>query len=281
MTPFFSKKRLPTSGRFSQIIELINFLLLAALASWFLWDTATSSDYHWQWYRVKQYLIQPSETGWLPGPLLRGLAVTLQISLISLFFSCALGLITALFRLAPSFSLRFIARIYLELIRNTPLIVQLFFIYFVLSPLMGIERFTAAVIALTLFEGAYASEIIRAGIVSVPFEQWEAAASIGLSKYRIYRHVVLPQAIPVTIPPLAGQMISLIKDSALVSTIALYDLTMEGQMIIAETYMVFEIWFTVAIIYLILTVSLSIVTHYLEKKFSSVSSYPDMLVDST
>lgn len=134
------------------------------------------------------------------------------------------------------------------------------------------DRFTSAVVALSLFEGAYASEIIRGGIVSVPYEQWEAAASIGLNRFRIYRHIVLPQSIPVIIPPLAGQMISLIKDSALVSTIALYDLTMEGQMIIAETYMVFEIWFTIAGIYLIITASLSIFTRFLEKKFSKTKS---------
>lgn len=269
MNRFASKKMVSKPGILPYIIELIHFLFLTSLLAWFLWSSATNSDYQWQWYRIPQYIGHLSEDGWLPGPLLKGLGVTLHISAISLILSCLLGLVTGLFRLAPSFSLRLIARVYLELIRNTPLIVQLFFIYFVLSPLMGIERFTAAVMALTLFEGAYASEIIRAGIISVPHAQWEAAASIGLSKYHIYRHVVLPQAIPVTIPPLAGQMISLIKDSALVSTIALYDITMEGQMIIAETYMVFEIWFTVALIYLILTAGLSLLTHLIEKKFST------------
>ncbi|SLM29647.1 ABC-type amino acid transport system, permease component [Desulfamplus magnetovallimortis] len=243
-------------------------LMFFALPAALIWYLADKSDYNWQWYRIVKYIGTFQKESFIPGPLLKGLWVTLQISVISLFLSCLTGLITAVFRLSPSFALRAIARIYLEVIRNTPLIVQIFFLYFVLSPVLGIERFTSAVLALSLFEGAYASEIIRAGIVSVSTEQWEAAASIGLKPFRIYRHIVLPQAIPVIIPPLAGQMISLIKDSALVSTIALYDLTMEGQMIIAETYMVFEIWFAVAVIYIIITAGLSIFTHFLEKKFS-------------
>lgn len=264
----FNKKRVSLFKLLSYVGKLTRFLLIPILIVCLLWHTAAESDYNWQWYRVVKYIYLFTEKGLVPGLLLQGLAVTLKLSLVALVLSCALGFATALFRLSSSFSLRALARIYLELIRNTPLIVQLFFIYFVLSPFVGIDRFTAAVIALTLFEGAYASEIIRAGIVSVSTEQWEAASSIGLSRFRIYRHIVLPQAIPVMIPPLSGQMISLIKDSALVSTIALYDLTMEGQIIISETYMVFEIWFTIAGMYLVMTAGLSVFTRILEKKFA-------------
>jgi polar amino acid transport system permease protein len=182
--------------------------------------------------------------------------------------SSLMGLITAVCRLSGSFAARAIARAYLELIRNTPLLVQLFLIYFVFSPMVNLSRFASAVLALSLFEGAYASEIIRAGILAVPQGQWEAAKSIGLARYRTYLHVVLPQALRHMTPPLVSQAVSLIKDSALVSTIAIYDLTMKGQEIIAETYLVFELWFTIAAIYLLLTLSLSLATQAMEKRLA-------------
>jgi polar amino acid transport system permease protein len=192
----------------------------------------------------------------------------LQVSAVSLVLSSLFGLTTAVCRLSGSFTARAMARAYLELIRNTPLLVQLFFIYFVFSPMVGLSRFSSAVLALSLFEGAYASEIIRAGILAVPRSQWEAAESIGLDRYRTYRHVVLPQALRHVTPPLVSQAVSLVKDSALVSTIAIYDLTMKAQEIIAETYLVFELWFTIAAIYLLLTLSLSLAARTMEKRLT-------------
>ena len=134
--------------------------------------------------------------------------------------------------------------------------------------MVDLSRFASAVLALSLFEGAYASEIIRAGILAIPQGQWEAAGSIGLNRLQTYRHVVLPQALRHMTPPLVSQAVSLIKDSALVSTIAIYDLTMKGQEIIAETYLVFELWFTIAAIYLLLTLSLSMATRMVEKRMA-------------
>jgi polar amino acid transport system permease protein len=174
-----------------------------------------------------------------------------------------LGLVTALLRMSNSFVGRALARGYLELIRNTPLLVQLFFIYFVLAPVLGFGRFTAGVLALSLFEGAYASEIFRAGIVSIDRGQWEACHSLGLRAIDTYRYIILPQAIRRILPPLTSQAVSLIKDSALVSTIAIYDLTMRAQIIISETFLTFEVWFTVAAIYLVLTVMLSTIADIL------------------
>jgi polar amino acid transport system permease protein len=161
---------------------------------------------------------------------------------------------------------RLVARGYIELIRNTPLLVQIFFIYFVLSPVFEINALTSAVLALSLFEGAYASEIFRAGILSIHRNQWEAAFSLGLGTWHTYRLIILPQALRRILPPLTSQAISLVKDSALVSTIAIYDLTMQGQAIISETYLVFEIWFTVAAIYLGVTLALSLTVGFLEKR---------------
>ncbi|MFC1504944.1 amino acid ABC transporter permease [Thermodesulfobacteriota bacterium] len=226
---------------------------------------SSNLDYNWQWYRTSRYLFSLNENGFSVGPLLKGLGVTLQISAISLVLASLFGLIAALLRLSNSFVARAFARGYVELIRNTPLLVQIFFVYFVLSPVIGMDRFFSAVLALSLFEGAYASEIFRAGIVSIHKGQWEAAFSLGLNSFKAYRFIVLPQAIRRMLPPLASQTISLVKDSALVSTIAIYDLTMKGQAIIAETYLVFEIWFIVAAIYLTVTLTLSILINMMEK----------------
>jgi len=248
--------------------DFVKLSMAGALFIFFIHKGFIAMDYNWQWYRIPKYLGDLSGKGFVPGPLLQGLGVTIKISLVSLLLSSLFGLVTALCRLSNLISLRAFARIYLELIRNTPLLVQLFFIYFVISPAMGISRFAAAVITLSLFEGAYASEIIRAGIMAIPRGQWEAALSLGLGRYRIYRQVILPQAIRIMLPPLTSQMISLVKDSALVSTIAVYDLTMRGQEIMAETYLVFEIWLVIAAIYLVITLTLSMATRAMEKKMS-------------
>ena len=133
------------------------------------------------------------------------------------------------------------------------------------------DRLVSAILALSLFEGAYASEIFRAGIVSLHKGQWEAAYSIGLGKLGAYRRVILPQAIRRILPPLASQAISLIKDSALVSTIAIYDLTMQGRAIIADTFLTFELWFTIAAIYLVIAFILSSVVNWLERRFKIVT----------
>jgi polar amino acid transport system permease protein len=240
-------------------------LLLAAL----IWLTIRSTEelgYHWQWYRVHRFLFSVSDGELFAGPLLNGLAVTFQLAAASLVLALAFGLITALMRLSGSLMARAVARAYLELIRNTPLLVQLFFIYFVLSPVLEIGAFASAILALSLFEGAYASEIFRAGILSIHRNQWEAALSLGLGAWHTYRLVILPQAVRHILPPLTSQAISLVKDSALVSTIAIYDLTMQAQAIVSETYLVFEIWFTVAAVYLVITLSLSVAAAFLEKR---------------
>jgi len=244
--------------------DIFGYVTVLTLMAWLLVRGTARLGYNWHWYRVPEYLIHGEAGRLVAGPLLQGLTVTLKISAWSLVLAFAIGLIVALLRLSNSWMGRAVARAYLELVRNTPLLVQLFFIYFVAAPILGIEAFASAVLALSLFEGAYASEIFRSGIVSIPRGQWEAAGSLGLSPWQVYRHIVLPQALRWILPPLTGQGISLIKDSALVSTIAIYDLTMQGRAIISETYLVFEIWFAVAAIYLALTLSLSVIVRHLE-----------------
>jgi polar amino acid transport system permease protein len=126
---------------------------------------------------------------------------------------------------------------------------------------------TAAILALSLFEGAYASEIYRAGIVSIDRGQWEAAHSLGLGRFHTYRYIILPQAIRRILPPLTSQAISLIKDSSLVSVLAVYEMTMQANAIVAETFLVFEIYFAIAAIYLVLTVALSQLVSLMERRF--------------
>ena len=247
-------------------LDTLKFLVLSGLLVWVLVRGSETLGYYWQWYRVPRFLFTIDEGRWIAGPLLEGLAVTLKITAISLVLAVLLGLTAAFLRLSRSFMGHLVSRAYLESIRNTPLLVQLFFIYFVVAPVFDLSRFTSAVLALSLFEGAYASEIFRAGIVSIHRGQWEAAYSLGFSMSQTYRHVILPQATRRILPPLASQAISLIKDSALVSTIAIYDLSMQAQSIIAETYLVFEVWFLVAAIYLVVTVTLSLLINLLERR---------------
>nr|WP_242012260.1 amino acid ABC transporter permease [Pseudodesulfovibrio cashew] len=239
-----------------------------------LWLVSLGTErlgYNWQWYRIPQYLVQVTDNGLSWGPLMQGLGVTLQITGISLSLMLVIGLTTALMRMSRSWAARGVARLYMELIRNSPLLIQIFFLYFVLAPILGMSGFWAAIIALSLFEGAYASEIFRAGITSIDMGQWEAAKSLGMPSYAMYRHIILPQAIRRVLPPLTSQAISLIKDSALVSTVAILDLTQRGRMIDAETFLTFEIWFTVAAIYLVITLALSGVVRVLERRANGLA----------
>lgn len=260
ITRFFRKS--------SPLVDILKYLAVILAFIWLIGAGTEKLGYYWQWYRVPRYIFTFVDGHLTAGPLIHGLIVTFQISGISLLLSFAIGLTAALFRISDSIAARFLARCYLEIIRNTPLMVQLFFIYFVLGPVLGIDRFFSAVLALSLFEGAYASEIFRAGIVSIQKGQWEAAYSLGLGRFDTYRWIILPQAIRRILPPLTSQGISLIKDSALVSIIAVYDLTMQGQVIISETFLTFELWFTIAAIYLAVTMTLSVLVNFLEDHFS-------------
>ncbi len=262
--PFTITSLLPFKVTRPVLVDWLKFALLMGFLGWLLMRGADELGYQWQWYRIPRYLFKWENGQLLLGPLIQGVGVTLKITAISLVLAFIIGLITALARLSTSIAANLVSRIYLETVRNTPLLVQLFFIYFVLAPVLDISGFTAAVISLSLFEGAYVSEILRAGILSIARTQWEAAFSMGLNSRQTYRLIVIPQAIRNILPPLTSQAISLVKDSALVSTIAIYDLTMQGQIIIAQTYLVFELWFTIAAVYLLITTALSLVVRMME-----------------
>lgn len=251
--------------------NLIKSALFVAVLGGILTLGYQGLEYNWQWYRIWPYFISNQGTGMVPGILLQGLVVTLKISGLGLVLSLALGTLSAVARLSPFPILRILAWFYVETIRNTPLLIQIFLIYFVISPVLDISAFWSAVWALSLFEGAYASEIIRSGIMGIPRGQIEAALGLGLPKPVIYYKVIVPQMLRTTLPMLAGQSVSLIKDSALVSTISIYDLTMQAQKIVSETFLTFEIWFAVALCYLIITASLSFIIRQLEIRIKFIN----------
>lgn len=202
------------------------------------------------------------------GPLLTGLLVTLEISVYSIFFAILIGVFTGMARISKNPFLKKLAIFYIELIRGTPLLVQIFIFYYFIGTVFNLDRMTAGVMALSVFTGAYIAEIVRAGIQSVHKGQMEAARSLGMSYPIAMILVILPQAFRRTLPPMAGQFISLIKDSSLVSVISITDLTKSGREIVASTFSPFEVWFTVAALYLVLTSLLSYLVQLLEKKMS-------------
>ena len=246
--------------------DALAFLAVLLGLGWLLVEGASALHYNWQWYRIPQYLYRIKEGAFYPGPLLRGLGVTLELTGWSLLLTLIFGLAAALLQRSSSWAAHAVARIYVEIVRNTPLLVQLYLVYFVLAPILDLDRFVAAVLALAIFEGAFAAEIFRAGIEAIPKGQLEAARALGLSSPAVYRLVILPQAIRLVLPPLTGLAVSLIKHSALVSVIAVADLTTEGRNLIADTFMTFELWFMVAALYLTLTISLSLVVSELERR---------------
>jgi len=205
---------------------------------------------------------------WKTGPLIGGLIVTLEISLASIFFAIIIGTLTGLARISRNPTLKQLSVLYIELIRGTPLLVQIFIFYFFIGTVLELNRFTAGIAALSVFAGAYIAEIVRAGIQCVSKGQMEAARSLGMNYVQAMIHVIMPQAFKRTLPPMAGQFISLIKDSSLVSVISITDLTKGGREVAASTFSTFEVWFSVALLYLILTSSLSFVVQRLERKMA-------------
>jgi len=190
--------------------------------------------------------------------LLDGALTTLHISLLTLFFSFIVGTLGALCRMSRVRWIRVPATWYVEFIRNTPLLVQLFFIYFGFSQIdIQVPNYLAGLIGLVVNNSAYLTEIIRAGIQAVHKGQFEAGLSLGLSFPRLMRHVVFPQAFRVIYPPLCNQFIGIILWSSLVSTIAVEDLAMRGKQLASTTFRSFETYIVLTLIYVVMTLTVS------------------------
>lgn len=200
--------------------------------------------------------------------LIQGALITIEITLMAVGIGFFIGLFAGIARICRIKALRIIATIYADCIRGTPLLVQIFLIYFALPMLIHtqINPFVAAVTACAINSGAYVSEIFRAGIQAIDQGQFEAGRSLGLSWWQTMYYIILPQAFHNILPPLGNEFITMLKDSSLVSVIGFEELTRRGQLIIAQTYASFEIWMTVAALYLIMTLAIAKFVSFMEHK---------------
>ncbi len=256
-------------------------------------------DYHWDWQSIPGYfLFKDPETGrFHANMLLQGFGTTLKLSIWSMGLAFVLGTLSGITGARGGFAGQLISRFYVETVRNIPsLVLVILFYYFVSSQFLDalgldhwvrnqrapvariialflaepgqINAFVSAAAALAIYEGAYISEIVRGGINGVSGGQWEAAWSLGLSPFNTFRLVILPQAFRRAAFPLAGQFISTIKDSAIVSVISVQELTFQGMELMAATFLTFEIWITITLLYFILTFSLSRTISFFEKRLA-------------
>lgn len=200
--------------------------------------------------------------------LIKGLQVTIYIFVIAIILGFLIGLAIALFRLAPIKFLNGIAKVYVDIIRGTPFIVQLFFIYFGLNSLqiISLNNTSAGIITVAINAGAYFAEIIRAGIQSIDKGQTEAARSIGFTSSQTMRYVVLPQAFRRMLPTITNQSIISLKDTSLLSVIGIADLTQQGQIQASATFEAFKIWLVVGIIYFIIIYLLTLLANFVERR---------------
>ena len=203
--------------------------------------------------------------------LLAGAGITIEISAISVGLGLAIGCLVSIIRLTQFRLLRYLGNVYVDFIRGTPLLVQIFLVYFALPAIIGqrVDAFFAAISACSINSGAYVAEIFRGGIQSIDNGQMEAGRSLGMSWWQTMYYIILPQAFKRIIPPLGNEFIAMLKDSSLVSVIGFEELTRRGQLIIARTYASFEIWLAVALIYLLMTFVVARLTGILERRFDT------------
>lgn len=203
--------------------------------------------------------------------LLMGAGVTIKITALSVALGVVIGLFVGIARISRIKILRVLAAIYVDFFRGTPLLVQIFLVYFALPVITGqrVDPFVAAIGSCGINSGAYVAEIFRAGIQSIDKGQMEAGRSLGMTWVQTMRYIIVPQAFKRVIPPLGNEFIALLKDSSLVSVIGFEELTRRGQLIIAKTYGSLEIWISVAVIYLAMTLTISRFVAYLERRYKT------------
>lgn len=254
-----------------------------------------SLNYKWNWAIIPTYLFRfdADQHRWTANILLEGFLTTIKISVWATLFAVLLGFTIGLMRVSPRLFFRMIGRTYIELIRNTPPLVLVFiFYYFVSDQLLTflavedifrtspdqvkklltfffaepglITPFLSGVLTLALFQGAYIAEIVRAGIQAIDTGQWEAGKALGLTRWKMMRLVVLPQAIRIMLPPLANEFINTIKWSSIVSIISIQELTFQGLQVMASTQATIEVWLTISLMYLVLCLTLSLLVRRIE-----------------
>ena len=293
-------RNIPPPASIKKRPTVVDCLLYCAVALFMFYTIYRVNDvlvYHWNWSNVLGFLVKFDEEtqSWASNLLLQGLWTTLRLAIWATVFATFFGIVMGYWRTCSNLTLRIISRSYVELIRNMPPLVFIFIFYFFVSsqifPALGIEdinsdgafasstmfhflfgdpqlfsNFLAGMICLALFEGAYITEIVRAGIQSTEKGQWEAARAIGLSPFNVLRDIIIPQAVRKILPPLAGQFITLIKDSAIISLISIQELTFTATEVAATTTRVFETWILVGLMYFVLCYSFALLFAHLERR---------------
>jgi polar amino acid transport system permease protein len=238
-------------------VVVLNWVLACLLLSLIVWFAFASLRYNWNWDAVSSYA----------GFFWRGWFTTIGVSAAALVLSTVIGIVAALARRSGFFVLRALSRLYVETIRGTPLLVQVSFAFYVIASAVHLEnRLVVGVSTLSIFSGAYISEIVRGGIESIGASQLESARAIGLTRIQTYRYVIFPQAIRVVLPGLAGMFASLIKDSSLLSVISIGEFTWSAQQVGGLTYSLFETYIPLAVGYLVLTLPITLWTQWLERR---------------
>ena len=272
-------------------------LIVAIVYVWYRVDSVLA--YRWDWSVIPRYLYRFDEEqqGWVANLLMQGLYTTIRLALWSIVLAAIIGVVFGVMRTSRRLFPRMLSRVYVELIRNIPPLVFIFIFYFFISsqimPLLGIEEFIrhappetlawlevlfgppklisnviSGIICLAMFEGAYVTEIVRAGIQSIPKTQTEAGLSIGLSRLQLMHYVILPQAVQRVVPPLAGQFITLVKDSSIVSLISIQELTFLAVETAVSTNRMFEVWITVAGLYFCVCWSCALLFDWMERRMA-------------
>ena len=276
-------------------LDIVVSLALASIFAWLVYRINVEVHYKWNWSIIPQYLIRfdPEKSRWVCGLIMQGVFTTLRLSIWATILAMIFGTIMGLFRVSHGLFNRLLSWSYVELIRNIPILVWLFIFYYFISdqimPIFGFDElvisksenirnfltflfasptrlpaFLSGLLALAIYEAAYITEIIRAGIQSIEKGQWEASSALGFSRWQQMRYVIFPQAIHRVLPPLAGQFISTIKDSAIVSVISVQELTFQGMELMSATFLTFEVWITIMVLYLLLCLTCSLVVERLD-----------------
>jgi polar amino acid transport system permease protein len=280
-----------------QLLDVFVILGVLALIAYFYYRLKVGLSYQWNWQVIPRYLIyrDPETNRLVVNYLLEGLFTTLKLSIWATLLALIFGGITGIFRTSKNLFLRMVGTTYVELIRNLPALVLIFIFYFFVSdqiiPLFGLDtfirnqsgvskqileflfapsilftQFISGMLTVAIFEGAFITEIVRAGIESIERGQREAAYSLGLSSFDQMRYIIMPQAIKRILPPLANQFVSTVKDSSIVSVISIQELTFMGMQLAMSTQLIFETWIAVTGMYLLLTLSLSLIVNRFEKR---------------
>ena len=282
---------------------MLNLLLIAILIGFFtfiLYRLFFSLNYNWNWSVIPTYMVRFDEQSgrWLPNILLQGLFTTIKLSIWGMLLAGLLGLFIGILRTSKRLFFRLCARTYVELIRNTPPLVLVFIFYFFVSdqllPAIGADTFVrglsdqwterlayiattpdlfipflSGVITLGLFQSAYITEIVRAGIEAIDEGQWDASKALGLGYFQQLRLIILPQALRIMLPPLANEFINTIKYSSIVSIISIQELTFQGLQVMSSTQVTIEVWLTITAMYLIICLSLSVLVNHLEQRLNT------------